>query len=84
MKRTKQVQKMVDRMNEFLKNNHITDDKQWDFTMFIDLLIQADAYSGYNLVYDDCTLDNGIRIQKLASTSDRRNPELKNCYLYLY
>ena len=79
MKRTKQLQTVVDRTNEYLKNNHIKDEGDSAFMVVQWALLDTHTYRGFNM-YKDKTLADGTVISVLAGTSD---PE-KFDYLQLY
>lgn len=48
MKQTKQVRKMVETVNQYLRDNHIKDDGNPVFATMEWLLLQADCYHGFN------------------------------------
>lgn len=48
MKRSKQVQTMVDSYNEYLKNNNIVNEYDKNFVVFTWTLSQAGVYQGFN------------------------------------
>ena len=79
MKRTKQLQAMVDRTNEYLKNNHIKDEGDSAFMVVSQVLLDTHTYKGYNM-YKDKTLADGTVFSVLAGTDD---PD-KFDYLQLY
>ena len=78
MKRTKQLQTMVDITNKYLKNNGIKDEGNDAFILIQHILLQTKTYHGYNM-YKDKLIGNEI-VSVLAGTSD---PE-KFDYLQLY
>lgn len=47
-KRTKQTQKMVDYINQYLKRNRISDCSNEVALVFSNALIMAETYEGYN------------------------------------
>lgn len=56
---TKQVKKMVDAVNEYLRNEHIKDTHNALFNDMCWLLIKAGCYSGYNYFTVDGKLSGG-------------------------
>ena len=79
MKRTKQLQHVVDKVNEYLRNNHIKDEGDPAFMIVGWALLDTHTYQGFNM-YKDKTLADGTVISVLAGTAD---PE-KFDYLQLY
>lgn len=47
MRRTKQVEVMIERANEYLKNNYVYDVEDDCFWMACEMLIHAGVYKGY-------------------------------------
>lgn len=50
MKRAKQVEKMIERCNEYLKNCYVTDGSDDVFHMTCEMLLAAGCYKGYMLI----------------------------------
>lgn len=79
MKRTKQLQTVVDKTNEYLRNNKIKDEGDSAFMVVMWALLETKTYLGFNF-FKDKTLEDGTVLSVLAGTSD---PE-KFDYLQLY
>ena len=79
MKRSKQLQTVVDKTNEYLRNNKIKDEGDPAFMVVNWALLDTHTYHGFNM-YKDKELADGTVISVLAGTSD---PE-KFDYLQLY
>ena len=50
MKREKQVEKIIERCNEYLKNCYVTDESDDVFHMTCEMLLAAGCYKGYMLI----------------------------------
>lgn len=59
MKMTKQVQKMVQEVNERMKEYHIKDESDPVFTTMQWLLLRSNCYHGFNLYTIDGKLSGG-------------------------
>lgn len=59
MKRTKQTQKIVNAINEYLRNNHIKSQGDPVFVVITHALINANAYQGFNYFTADGKLFSG-------------------------
>jgi hypothetical protein len=68
MKRSKQLQMMVDLTNEFLRNNHIKDEGNDAFTICQLALLRTKTYHGFNMFKEKQIGDEMILV--LAGTSD--------------
>ncbi len=84
MKRSKQLQTVVDKTNEYLRNNKIKDEGDSAFMVVMWALLETKTYHGFNY-YKDMEVGNWWDGEKrtipiLAGTSD---PE-KFDYLQLY
>ena len=79
MKRSKQLQTVVDKTNEYLRNNKIKDEGDSAFMVVQWALLETKTYHGFNF-FKDKTLEDGTVLSVLAGTSD---PE-KFDYLQLY
>lgn len=53
MKMTKQVQVMVNSVNEYLKTNHVKNESDCQFVIMTNLLIEAGCYQGFNYYTED-------------------------------
>ena len=83
MRRSKQLQKLVDDVNDYLRKNHIKSQSDPCFLVVSDSLLKQHLYQGYNFYVDfEVTYWDGYKtkIPRLAGTSD---PE-KFDYLQLY
>ena len=58
-KMTKQVKTMVESVNQYLKNNHITDGGNNCFAITCWMLMEAGCYNGFNLFTADGKLSGG-------------------------
>lgn len=67
MKRTKQLQTVVDETNKYLRNNRIKDEADSAFNMVTWSLLQTKTYHGFNY-YKDKTLADGTVISVLAGS----------------
>lgn len=47
MRRAKQTEKMIDAVNEYLKNNHVNSMRDDVFVVFTHALIKAGIYNGF-------------------------------------
>lgn len=79
MKRSKQLQTVVDKTNEYLKNNRIKDEGDSAFMVVCWALLETKTYRGFNM-FKDKVLSDGTVISVHAGTDD---PE-KFDYLQLY
>ena len=68
MKRTKQAEKMIDAVNEYLRNNNIKSQNDCVFATFLYALLKANIYNGFN--YYKHKEINGEKVLVLAGTSD--------------
>lgn len=59
MKRAKQTQKIVDCVNEYLRNNHVKTESDPVFVVMNIALIEANVYQGYNYFTTDGRLSGG-------------------------
>lgn len=69
MKRTKQLQAVVDKTNEYLRNNKIKDEGNSAFLVVQWALLDTNTYRGFNM-YKDKELADGTIISVLAGTDD--------------
>lgn len=85
--RTKQVEKMVEEVNEILKNNHEIDEFSAICHIFSHLLIRTKCYRGFNWFYDvpytDVTGTTAI-ISRLCGTSDPNQLKAMHAYIQYY
>ena len=56
---TKQTKAMVESVNEYLRDNHITDITDYHFHVMGYLLLRANCYHGYNYFTVDGRLSGG-------------------------
>lgn len=88
MRRTKQVQVMVDEMNEILKRRKVVEqDKDEDFVLFSDLLIKAGCYKGFNWMYEYSYTDvagKTTMVEHLCGTGDPVKVREMNGYVQFY
>ncbi len=59
MKRTKQAQKIVDSVNEYLRNNHVKREDDPVFVVMSIALIKANVYHGFNYFTAEGFLSGG-------------------------
>lgn len=59
MKRTEQTQKIVDSVNEYLRNNHVKTESNPVFVIMNAALIEANVYQGYNYFTAEGYLSGG-------------------------
>lgn len=59
MKRAKQTQKIVDCVNEYLRNNHVKTESDPVFVVMNIALIEANVYQGYNYFTAEGCLSGG-------------------------
>ena len=86
-KRTKQVDKMVEYVNNILRNNRVIDEYDSDFFLMQGLLLETNTYQGFNYFYDFEYTDvvgNKTIIQRLAGTSDKEKLKELDGYIQLY
>lgn len=69
MKRTKQAEKMIDAVNEYLRKNNIKSQNDCVFAVFSYALLEANIYNGFN--YYKHKEINGEKVLVLAGTSDK-------------
>ena len=67
MKRTKQLQTVVNNVNDYLRTNKIKDEKDPAFHMLVWSLLQTDTYKGFNY-FRDKEID-GETVSVLAGSS---------------
>lgn len=65
MKRSKQAQKIIDSVNDYLRVNHIKNESDDVFLVFSYALIQAGIYNGFNHFTDDDRLSGGVNTDHL-------------------
>ena len=56
---TQQTRKMVEAVNDYLRNNHIKDEGDEQFSLMGYLLLQAGCYQGFNYFTVDGRLSGG-------------------------
>lgn len=86
-KRTKQVDKMVEYVNNILRNNRVIDEYDSDFFLMQGLLLETNTYQGFNYFYDFEYTDvvgNKTIIQRLAGTADEEKLKELDGYIQLY
>lgn len=86
-RRTKQVEIMVDKVNQILKNNRVIDETDSDFGLMQFLLLDQRIYGGFNWFYESeytDVLGNKVKVQRLAGTSDRDKLKELDAYIQLY
>lgn len=77
---TKQVTKMVESVNQVLKENHISDGDNELFSTMNWLLLQANCYNGYNLYITDTQTG----IDRLVRPEEWDNEEIRSlCFLQI-
>lgn len=81
-KRTKQVQEMVNMVNDYLKYNRIIDEYDRQKEGLVWLLIGTNLYYGYNYFYDK-EIDGKV-CQCHAGTSNKEKLKELNAYIQLY
>lgn len=81
-KRTKQVQEMVDMLNEYLKYNKVIDPYNEVKAGLTWLLLGTNLYYGYNYFYDK-EIDGKV-YQCHAGTCDKEKLKELNAYIQLY
>ena len=59
MRRAKQVEIMVQEANEYLKRNHVADNRDPVFHIVQDMLLKARVYEGFNFYTADGKLSGG-------------------------
>lgn len=80
-RQTKQVQKMVSAVNEYLKEHYITDGDNDMFSTMVWLLLRADCYKGYNMYI----IDPNTSIERLATNKDWENEYTRPyCFLQIH
>lgn len=60
MKRANQTTAIIDRVNEYLRLNHIKTENDPVFSVITSALLQAKTYKGYNLYTVDGKLSGGV------------------------
>lgn len=82
--RTKQVEIMIEEFNLYLKNNHIIDEYATEVHLFLQLLLRANCYQGFNWFYEYPYTDvtgKTTMVQTHAGTSDKE--QLKGMRAYI-
>lgn len=83
MKRSKQLQTVVDKVNEYLRNNHIKDEGNEVFSVVQWALLDTETYRGFNHFKEIEITDLDGNTQKLSVCAGTDDPE-KFDYLQLY
>lgn len=78
-KRAKQVDKMVESMNNYLRVNRIISSTDTACLLMTGMLLNADAYNGFNWFY--CTKDG---IKSLVGSGDEEVIKSKDGYIQFY
>lgn len=78
-KRCKQVDKMVEAMNSYLKANRVIDELQVECMTMTCMLINAGCYRGFNWFYKN---ENGI--QSLVGSGEPAIIRAKDGYIQFY
>lgn len=84
VRRTKQVEQMVEEVNLILRKNKVRDEFDERFWLFSHLLLTTNCYKGYNWYYDSLYTDVvGITsvVPRLCGTSDKDALEKFDAYL---